>query len=341
MRYLGLDLGRARIGLALADDVLRTARPLSVVRHRSREADLAAIVGRPAGVGGRDRGGRAAAQHGRDARARRPATRARSRRSSRASRRRPRGALRRAAVDVRGGVAASRPGLLREGPPRARRRRGGGGDPAGLARSEARGEAIRPRPRPPRAPRRGRGGGPGLARRHRVPRHASRRSGGEGRGGAAGSERARRDPDARAGGRALRRAGRLALFPVREARPARVPGGRVRVRGAAAARRGLRARLPRRGEALSLHGARRAPHGGDRRDRRAERARRRGRVPRGGAQPGGRAVARPSLREPGGVPLPGHLQLPPRGLRARNRGRDGRPLPGGVREGGRAAGART
>jgi putative Holliday junction resolvase len=44
MRYLGLDLGRARIGLALADDVLRTARPLSVVRHRSREADLAAIV---------------------------------------------------------------------------------------------------------------------------------------------------------------------------------------------------------------------------------------------------------------------------------------------------------
>jgi putative Holliday junction resolvase len=44
MRYLGLDLGRARIGLALADDVLRTARPLSVVQHRSREADLAAIV---------------------------------------------------------------------------------------------------------------------------------------------------------------------------------------------------------------------------------------------------------------------------------------------------------
>ncbi|WP_242360463.1 Holliday junction resolvase RuvX [Anaeromyxobacter sp. SG17] len=44
MRYLGLDLGRARIGLALADDVLRTARPLSVVQHRSREADLSAIL---------------------------------------------------------------------------------------------------------------------------------------------------------------------------------------------------------------------------------------------------------------------------------------------------------
>jgi putative Holliday junction resolvase len=44
MRYLGLDLGRARIGLALADDVLRTARPLSVVRHRTREADLASIA---------------------------------------------------------------------------------------------------------------------------------------------------------------------------------------------------------------------------------------------------------------------------------------------------------
>ncbi len=44
MRYLGLDLGRARIGLALADDVLRLARPLSVVQHRSREADLSAIL---------------------------------------------------------------------------------------------------------------------------------------------------------------------------------------------------------------------------------------------------------------------------------------------------------
>lgn len=43
MRYLGLDLGRARIGLALADDVLRTARPLSTLRHRSEAQDLAAI----------------------------------------------------------------------------------------------------------------------------------------------------------------------------------------------------------------------------------------------------------------------------------------------------------
>jgi len=43
MRYLGVDLGRARIGLALADDVLRTARPLRVVTRRSEAADLAAI----------------------------------------------------------------------------------------------------------------------------------------------------------------------------------------------------------------------------------------------------------------------------------------------------------
>jgi putative Holliday junction resolvase len=44
MRYLGLDLGRARIGLALADDVLRTARPHSTVTRRSDAADLAAIA---------------------------------------------------------------------------------------------------------------------------------------------------------------------------------------------------------------------------------------------------------------------------------------------------------
>lgn len=43
MRYLGIDLGRARIGLALADDVLRTARPHSMVPRRSDAADLAAI----------------------------------------------------------------------------------------------------------------------------------------------------------------------------------------------------------------------------------------------------------------------------------------------------------
>jgi putative Holliday junction resolvase len=44
MRYLGVDLGRARIGLALADDVLRTARPLRVVERRAEAADLAAIA---------------------------------------------------------------------------------------------------------------------------------------------------------------------------------------------------------------------------------------------------------------------------------------------------------
>jgi putative Holliday junction resolvase len=45
MRYLGVDLGRARIGLALADDVLRTARPFRLVTRRSEAADLAAIAG--------------------------------------------------------------------------------------------------------------------------------------------------------------------------------------------------------------------------------------------------------------------------------------------------------
>jgi putative Holliday junction resolvase len=45
MRYLGVDLGRARIGLALADDVLRTARPLRVVSRRAATADLAEISG--------------------------------------------------------------------------------------------------------------------------------------------------------------------------------------------------------------------------------------------------------------------------------------------------------
>jgi putative Holliday junction resolvase len=45
MRYLGVDLGRARIGLALADDVLRLARPLRVVTRRSEAADLAAVCG--------------------------------------------------------------------------------------------------------------------------------------------------------------------------------------------------------------------------------------------------------------------------------------------------------
>jgi putative Holliday junction resolvase len=44
MRYLGVDLGRVRIGLALADDVLRTARALRVVARRGEAADLAEIA---------------------------------------------------------------------------------------------------------------------------------------------------------------------------------------------------------------------------------------------------------------------------------------------------------
>lgn len=43
VRYLGVDLGRARIGLALADDVLRTARPLETVVRRGEGADLARL----------------------------------------------------------------------------------------------------------------------------------------------------------------------------------------------------------------------------------------------------------------------------------------------------------
>lgn len=43
MRYLGLDLGRATIGLALADDVLRTASALRTVRRSNPTADLAAL----------------------------------------------------------------------------------------------------------------------------------------------------------------------------------------------------------------------------------------------------------------------------------------------------------
>jgi putative Holliday junction resolvase len=44
MRYLGIDLGRARIGLAIADEVLRTSRPHSTVHRRGDAADLAAIA---------------------------------------------------------------------------------------------------------------------------------------------------------------------------------------------------------------------------------------------------------------------------------------------------------
>lgn len=43
MRYLGLDVGRATIGLALADDVLRTARALRTLRRGGEARDLAEI----------------------------------------------------------------------------------------------------------------------------------------------------------------------------------------------------------------------------------------------------------------------------------------------------------
>jgi putative Holliday junction resolvase len=44
VRTLGVDLGRVRIGLALADDLLGTARPLRTVIRRKEAADLAAIA---------------------------------------------------------------------------------------------------------------------------------------------------------------------------------------------------------------------------------------------------------------------------------------------------------
>lgn len=43
MRTLGLDVGRATIGLALADEVLRTASPLRTLRRAGEEKDLSAI----------------------------------------------------------------------------------------------------------------------------------------------------------------------------------------------------------------------------------------------------------------------------------------------------------
>lgn len=43
VRYLGLDLGRATIGLAIADDVLRTARALRTVRRSKLDQDLSAV----------------------------------------------------------------------------------------------------------------------------------------------------------------------------------------------------------------------------------------------------------------------------------------------------------
>jgi putative Holliday junction resolvase len=43
VRYLGLDVGRATIGLALADDVLRTARALRTIRRGGEARDLAEL----------------------------------------------------------------------------------------------------------------------------------------------------------------------------------------------------------------------------------------------------------------------------------------------------------
>ena len=43
MRFLGVDVGKARIGLALADEVLRTARPLRTVARRDEAGTLADI----------------------------------------------------------------------------------------------------------------------------------------------------------------------------------------------------------------------------------------------------------------------------------------------------------
>jgi putative Holliday junction resolvase len=43
VRYLGIDVGRATLGLALADDVLRTATPLRTIRRSGEAADLAEL----------------------------------------------------------------------------------------------------------------------------------------------------------------------------------------------------------------------------------------------------------------------------------------------------------
>jgi len=43
MRLLGVDLGRVRIGVALADELLRTARPLTTLQRRSDRADAEAL----------------------------------------------------------------------------------------------------------------------------------------------------------------------------------------------------------------------------------------------------------------------------------------------------------
>lgn len=43
MRYLALDVGERRIGLAVGDEEAGLARPLRTLRRRSVEADIAAI----------------------------------------------------------------------------------------------------------------------------------------------------------------------------------------------------------------------------------------------------------------------------------------------------------
>jgi putative Holliday junction resolvase len=44
MRTLGVDLGRVRIGLAVADDVLRAAQPVTTLTHRGDAGAVAAIA---------------------------------------------------------------------------------------------------------------------------------------------------------------------------------------------------------------------------------------------------------------------------------------------------------
>jgi putative holliday junction resolvase len=44
MRTLGVDLGRVRIGLAVADDLLGAARPLRTIVRRDERTDLEAIA---------------------------------------------------------------------------------------------------------------------------------------------------------------------------------------------------------------------------------------------------------------------------------------------------------
>jgi putative Holliday junction resolvase len=44
MRTLGVDLGRVRIGLAVADDLLGVARPLRTIVRRDERTDLEAIA---------------------------------------------------------------------------------------------------------------------------------------------------------------------------------------------------------------------------------------------------------------------------------------------------------